>query len=1181
MNTAGGIQTLLEIQYIYLDFDGETTVYNGELLTVDRVELTDSLLSREEICDITAALNDRYSGSNVIFVTERPVGIAFSTVYVGYTGDLGNVRGLAETIDRGNRIADDNAFVILDGTESVEQIAGVIAHETDHIVFGLEHEGNALERYAARYDVESGISSTGIELRHDSMFVSGGGVANNTVVNNEGWLFVSGGAVVNNTTVNSRGNMLISGGAVANNTVIHSQGQMKIIDDGVANHTTIGNEGWLFVSGGGIANDTIVNYGGLLYVFKGGTVSIVFNPWGGSIASEAGATVIHLEREADCYFGGARAGVVSKAAGFDQLEIASGYGAVIYSGGSASRTTVRSGGSLVISGGIHRGTLAVEQGGSVAVSGGGIIDFSLSDRSAADDYVINNLSAVTGAPVYSITVSATQEVGTYRLAQGAAGFTNTVTVGDGTAAYGSLTVGGAEFRLLGKSYSLTRSGSDLCLDIKASSGGYPIVSLSTEEWTNRDVSVTLEYDPESGKNEYSLDGGNSWLLYDGAFTVTEKTELRFRSTYSNGMVIYTEHLVGNIDKTAPTIGDISADIKVMTNQNITVSAVFADDCFLASKQYKIGNGKWSDYVAGVTMTANETIYFRATDAAGNEGTAQFTVDNIDKTAPDKPLVSADITAATNKNVEVGATCKQDAGSPVFIQYSLDGKSFREYTTSVTVRENGTLYFRCADTAGNIGSSVAYTVSNIDRTPPALPVISVTTADNGGKSEVIVSAAFSKDSAIREYSVNGTDWESYLDPVKCSAGETVSFRAFDAAGNASDIVSWNTLLNLDDSWALLRQRNSPATDIGFGAEYSDWVGSGDKIDFRHLVLTRSGSYNFTVSGLVNTVKATVYEVIANVKTGLESLKKIKSVSIKPAGGAITGVLLDAGKTYCVSVEAPGAAKGLGTVYDFKFGGTEFTRANEAADGIWSSAPALAFGERLSEWVGFGDKLDYRRLALTESGSYDFTISGVENTVKMTVYEVVANTKLKKLKSISVKSTGGAITGLLLDGSKSYCVSVEAAGAAKGLNTGYDLAFGGTLFDNAGNGIANDSWGDAGVGVLDLAAGVAGEWVGFGDAVDFFKFGIELEQAGSYGFNLNLEHEKHAVMTVYKVTLDKKGKEVLTAVKAGKDGLFLFGEGDYALKVASADKGKGKKNSGYGISVELPGQDSRGSQGTLAG
>ena len=51
----------------------------------------------------------------------------------------------------------------------------------------------------ADYYIESGVTSTGINLSYDDMYVSNGGVASATTVDNGGWLIISSGGVYQNS----------------------------------------------------------------------------------------------------------------------------------------------------------------------------------------------------------------------------------------------------------------------------------------------------------------------------------------------------------------------------------------------------------------------------------------------------------------------------------------------------------------------------------------------------------------------------------------------------------------------------------------------------------------------------------------------------------------------------------------------------------------------------------------------------------------------------------------------------------------------------------------------------------------------------------------------------------------------------------------------------------------------
>ena len=147
----GGLQYVPQIaavqQIIYLDFDGELTSYNGEILTLDSVEVQDSSLTAERINHIVTRLNEKYASKGIQFVTQRPVGQAYSTIFVGKTNafdQYGTFNGLAETIDENNANKTDKAFVNLDISATDTEIINTISHETDHLTGTLDHGGEGL-----------------------------------------------------------------------------------------------------------------------------------------------------------------------------------------------------------------------------------------------------------------------------------------------------------------------------------------------------------------------------------------------------------------------------------------------------------------------------------------------------------------------------------------------------------------------------------------------------------------------------------------------------------------------------------------------------------------------------------------------------------------------------------------------------------------------------------------------------------------------------------------------------------------------------------------------------------------------------------------------------------------------------------------------------------------------------
>jgi autotransporter passenger strand-loop-strand repeat protein len=291
-----GIQYIPQIavqQIIYLDFDGETTSYNGEILSIDNVEVQDPQLAEERIAFIVAELNAKYAAQGVVFVTELPENAAYSTVYVGKTSSFnafGNFAGLAETIDEGNRLKTDNAFVMMDSSFSDAQIITAISHETDHLLGTLDHGGEGIAAYAAETIITSGVASANVTVgTGDTLTVSLGGNANRTQVSELGLLQIMNGGVANSTTVRGSGSMYVSDGGSAVITTL--AGSMHVFSGGFASATTINNGGVLNVSQGGLALAGAVNNGGVLNVSNGGLVSALGINFGGLVNVSNGGVI--------------------------------------------------------------------------------------------------------------------------------------------------------------------------------------------------------------------------------------------------------------------------------------------------------------------------------------------------------------------------------------------------------------------------------------------------------------------------------------------------------------------------------------------------------------------------------------------------------------------------------------------------------------------------------------------------------------------------------------------------------------------------------------------------------------------------------------------------------------------------------------------------------------------------
>lgn len=282
MNESPGSGPLPSEQLIYLEFNGgDNLSYRGELLSLDGISVESSGLSAGRIDRLVKRLNSAFSARGIRFVTNRPELDAYSTIHVGKTDaftPFGNFTGLSETVDTGNRNRNDNAFVLLDGTSSDDELFDAIGHETGHLVGDAHAETNGtLFDYAldnSEYDNQTVLSGA-------TLTIPDGVTGHGNRVESGGTIVVGIGGTAQNTT--------LSGGFFGSETATQN------VSGGTASNTVVGYRGFEYIQSGGVASGTLVQSGGSQCAASGGTAygTIVS---GGFLSAYGGAisgAVIH------------------------------------------------------------------------------------------------------------------------------------------------------------------------------------------------------------------------------------------------------------------------------------------------------------------------------------------------------------------------------------------------------------------------------------------------------------------------------------------------------------------------------------------------------------------------------------------------------------------------------------------------------------------------------------------------------------------------------------------------------------------------------------------------------------------------------------------------------------------------------------------------------------------------
>ncbi len=213
------------------------------------------------------------------------------------------------------------------------------------------------------------------------------------------------------------------------------------------------------------------------------------------------------------------------------------------------------------------------------------------------------------------------------------------------------------------------------------------IAYSTVYSTNQDVTATLR--PTETVTVINNDGLDTYRFTDnGTFTFSFEDEAGNAGT--------AVAAVDWIDRTPPA-ASIEYSPASSTFQNVEATITLSDGIVT------------SDGGATHIFTDNGAWTFTYEDIAGNAGTAEATVDWIDRTAPAATIVYS---PATSTNQNVIATLQPNETVAVTNNGGLD---------TYTFVGNGTFTFQFEDAAGNAGTAEA-AVDWIDRTPPTATIV---------------------------------------------------------------------------------------------------------------------------------------------------------------------------------------------------------------------------------------------------------------------------------------------------------------------------------------------------------------------------------------------------------------------------------------------------------------------------
>ncbi len=960
------------------------------------------------------------------------------------------------------------------------------------------------------------------------------GTANNTDINGNGARQeVSSGGIANLTTINC-GKQWIGSGGLANSTAINSNSYQDLF--GVANYTAINSGGIQIVESGGTATSSTINSGGSQIVSSGGNIVGTLIIAGGHAAMANASAVTTLAT--------IRYELANAQANDILLTVNSG------SLGSSNTTysldlNNTSSGSYILAVGTDLYSLSgksfsviyigqninLQVGSSYTFTDGNSLSLNFTDSATDQLTAIFSDIVPPSAPAtlmrtvtkWSVALDwddATDDSGVKRYEfqidnnndfssnekAGTALVSNANATGlaDGTYYW--------RVRALDNSgnYSTWSSGSSFTVDVTPPSVPTTLIRTVTGN------GVTLDWadatDNLSGVKQYQIMLDNNYNFSSPEYSASPITNTASASNLADGTYFWrvrTQDNAGNYSIWASG-SNFMVDITAPTNPAILTSTISwnnavldwadATDATSGVKQYEYQVDNNADFSSneksGIANVSNVSVsgiadgnYYwriRTQDNLGNYS-AWTTGSNfmVDISAPAPATLTGTV---TGNNVTLDWADATDTTSGVKqYQVQLDKHidfSTPEYSATPTASTanfsglaDGTFYWRVRtkDCAGNYSTWTSGSNFMIDITAPTNPA-TLTSTISWNNAVLDWADATDATSRVKQYevqldrSIDFSSPEYSESPVVSNINVTGladgiyywRVRTQDNVGNysgwsnGSSFVSDAASGNISSALLL----SSPST--------TGWVGTGDVADYYKITMTNAGMLTLSLTGLTGNADMTLLD---SKGTMLKSSAKTGT-----ADEAIAGVPLQAG-TYYVKV-----APGFG-VKDASYTLTHAEKycPTDIAANTWQTARNIDDG--VDNWVGFGDSADFYKLTMTNAGMLSIGLTGLTGNADLTLLNL-SGMQLKA--SSSTGTTSEAINNVaLLAGT--YYVKVTAGYGVNDAN--YTLAH--TEKYTPADKAANDYKTALDISNLD-------NWVGFGDAADFYK--LTMTNAGTLTLGL---------------------------------------------------------------------------------
>ena len=564
---------------------------------------------------------------------------------------------------------------------------------------------------------------------------------------------------------------------------------------------------------------------------------------------------------------------------------------------------------------------------------------------------------------------------------------------------------------------------------------------------------------------------------------------------------------------------------------------------------------------------------KATDGAGNTSawsdTEYFA---IDTSAPTAPSGLNDLVSGATAELDWNDSTDNISGVQSYLVEYADNAGFSNAVSqSTAISEidftgltDGTWYWRVKAEDYNDNESAWSSVNSflIDTTGPSAPAL-LSCSLNGNDAYLTWSASTdaAEGSGLKEYIVECADNPEFSNAIQ----QVVSGCELQLTGLSGGVYYWRVMAtdNYSNSsdWsgtdAFSIDTAAPtvpaglSVDIDGGGALLDWNDSDDGVN-------GSGVKQYVVQ----------YADNAAFTNAVENTVSVSELAVAD---------LDFG-TWFWRVKA---VDNEGNWTDWS--NTAYFNTGDTIGNSFSKATAIDVSSAFtySEYVGVMDAYDCYSFEIAEgaSGEFDFSLTGLEAKTLLYLYKL-ENSLIIRIDATSSKYDSAAgyetasFENILLESGTYYLEVVSGDRGAGRFSSGYTLDvvpeyFPGASFDEFD--FRNGSGTPSSLLSLDQDAdGSVSGWVGFGDSQDVYELAVD--QAGEFDFALAGLDEK-AKLTLYVFDGGKYKKVASSTAKYSNwtgqyEAMFdneLLEAGTYYVEVLSGDKGAGKCNTDYDLTV----------------